>query len=129
MIETMRMSGPVNRQWWAAYFWYVVNLIVGAAIALVITAYLGGGRWLLDGYAPSILIFLFLALFFAFVWPPIPKIELAIRALLRPRGEAGSSNGLEGGEPLVPPGSDQGAGQRRLHVPKREIADRRSGEE
>lgn len=118
-----------DRQWWWAYLWHVVNLAVGIGLATIITAFMGGGRWFLDGFAPTVVIFFALALFFAFVWPPIPKIELLIRALLRHRREARHSASFESPEPRIGPRSGEGARKLGLHVAERNIADRRRGEE
>lgn len=111
------------RGWWWSNLWHVVNVFVGAVVALLIA---GGLR----GYALDALwlvTFLALALFFAFVWPPIPMIELMIRGLLRER--------RKDAEPFESP--EAGVGGLRsddprklgLHVPQRDIADRRRGEE
>lgn len=122
----MKLSG---RQWWWAYLWHVVNLVVGVGLATIIAAFMGGGRWFLDGFAPTVVIFFALALFFAFVWPPIPKIELLIRALLRHRREARHAASFEGTERGIAARSGESPRQLGLHVPKRHIADRRRGEE
>ncbi len=122
----MKLSG---RQWWWAYLWHVVNWLVGIAIAIVITAFMGGAEWLIDGYAPTVVIFSALALFFAFVWPPIPKLELLIRALLRRSREARHSTGFKSTEPRIASRSSEDARELGLHVAERNIADRRRGEE
>lgn len=111
------------RGWWWSNLWHVVNVFVGAVVALLIA---GGLR----GYALDALwlvTFLGLALFFAFVWPPIPMIELAIRGLLRKRREDASPfNGVETGGARL---HGEEARKLGLHVPQRDIADRRRGEE
>lgn len=125
MMSAMRIAGPSSRQWWIANLWHVVNVAVGGAIAAVITACLGADAFL-AGYVPAVLAFMFLALFFAFVWPPIPMIELA---LLRLRRGAEDAAAFERPEPLTGAGSGERPRELRLHVPKRQVADRRRGEE
>jgi len=113
------------RGWWWSNLWHVVNVFVGAVVALLIA---GGLR----GYALDALwlvTFLALALFFAFVWPPVPMIELAIRSLLGRRREARHSDGFETVEPGRVSLRSDDPRKLGLHVPQRDIADRRSGKE
>jgi hypothetical protein len=129
MIDSMRMSGPTGRrQWWWANLWHVINVIVGATVALLIAAGLGS-RFGEPGQYLAAVTYLLLALFFIFVWPPIPKAELAIRALLRRRREVGASRRFESAEPGAGRIGGEGARELGLHVAQRNIPDRSRGEE
>lgn len=137
MIETMRFSQvptPWTRWrglvgWLWKYLWYLVNFFVAGAIATGI-----GSAFRPQGFSgvPLADIFpwmawSFLFLFFWLVYPPIPKIELWLRALLA-RAKAGRSGTLKEVHSRSGAGRAERPRQAHLKVSKREISHRRPSE-
>lgn len=124
----MKLSGPANRQWWWANLWFTVNWFVGALVALLIV---GGLRGYPRGGIDALWLVTYMALtgFFAFVWPPIPMTEMAIRDLLRKRREAQDAARFESPGPGTDASGRERPRELGLHVAERHIADRRRGEE
>ncbi len=135
MIETMRMSAFVTTTaallaWLWGWFWYFANAAAAVAIATAVQlAFAPSSTTLTDAAPLAPVAFWSLIVFFWFVWPPIPKIELAIRELLRRRREQRASRAFEDAKPGARRIGGEAARQLRLHVPQRDITDRSRGEE
>lgn len=117
--------------WFWGWLWYLANAAVAILIATVVQMSFAPGSTTPSTAGPlAPFAFGALVVFFWFVWPPIPKLELAIRDLLRRRRrKAGEAVILKHPETLIGSGSGQRPGELRLHVAEREITYRRTGEE